>query len=210
MNPIVKTFQYGQHTVTLETGVMARQATGAVMASMDDTAVFVTVVGRKEAVPGRDFFPLIVGNYSLGSGGFVSRLMKEVRDKRGLAYGVQSYFMPMVQPGPFQIGLQTKKAQANEALQVVREVLAGFLADGPNEEELQAAKQNLVGSFPLRLDSNQKILDNVAAIGFFGLPLDYLDHYAENVEKVTAAQIKTAFARHVRPENMVSVIVGGE
>ena len=157
-----------------------------------------------------DFFPLIVGNYSLGSGGFVSRLMKEVRDKRGLAYGVQSYFMPMVQPGPFQIGLQTKKAQANEALQVVREVLAGFLADGPNEEELQAAKQNLVSSFPLRLDSNQKILDNVAAIGFFGLPLDYLDHYAENVEKVTAAQIKTAFARHVRPENMVSVIVGGE
>ena len=157
-----------------------------------------------------DFFPLIVGNYSLGGGGFVSRLMKEVRDKRGLAYGVQSYFMPMVQPGPFQIGLQTKKAQANEALQVVREVLAGFLADGPNEEELQAAKQNLVGSFPLRLDSNQKILDNVAAIGFFGLPLDYLDHYAENVEKVTAAQIKTAFARHVRPENMVSVIVGGE
>lgn len=93
---------------------------------------------------------------------------------------------------------------------MVREVLAGFLADGPNEEELQAAKQNLVGSFPLRLDSNQKILDNVAAIGFFGLPLDYLDHYAENVEKVTAAQIKTAFARHVRPENMVSVIVGGE
>ena len=157
-----------------------------------------------------DFFPLIVGNYSLGGGGFVSRLMKEVRDKRGLAYGVQSYFMPMVQPGPFQIGLQTKKAQANEALQVVREVLAGFLADGPNEEELQAAKQNLVGSFPLRLDSNQKILDNVAAIGFFGLPLDYLDHYAENVEKVTAAQIKAAFARHVRPENMVSVIVGGE
>ena len=157
-----------------------------------------------------DFFPLIVGNYSLGGGGFVSRLMKEVRDKRGLAYGVQSYFMPMVQPGPFQIGLQTKKAQANEALQVVREVLAGFLADGPNEEELQAAKQNLVGSFPLRLDSNQKILDNVAAIGFFGLPLDYLERYAENVEKLRSADIKAAFARHVRPENIVTVIVGGE
>ena len=79
MNPIVKTFQYGQHTVTLETGVMARQATGAVMASMDDTAVFVTVVGRKEAVPGRDFFPLTVNyqerTYAAGRipGGFFKR-----------------------------------------------------------------------------------------------------------------------------------------
>jgi zinc protease len=155
-----------------------------------------------------DFFPLIVGNYTLGGGGFVSRLMKEVRDKRGLAYGVQSYFMPMAQPGPFQIGLQTKKTQANEALQIVRQTLTRFLAEGPSEEELLAAKQNLVGSFPLRLDSNQKILENVALIGFFGLPLDYLDHYAENVEKVTAAEIKAAFAHHVRPENMVSVIVG--
>ena len=157
-----------------------------------------------------DFFPLLVGNYSLGGGGFVSRLMKEVRDKRGFAYSVHSYFMPMAQPGPFQIGLQTKKSQANEALKVVHEVLERFLAEGPGKEELQAAKQNLTGSFPLRLDSNQKILENVAVIGFFGLPLDYLDHYAENVEKVTAEQIKAAFARHVRPEHLVTIVVGGE
>ena len=157
-----------------------------------------------------DFFPLLVGNYSLGGGGFVSRLMKEVRDKRGFAYSVHSYFMPMAQPGPFQIGLQTKKSQANEALKVVHEVLTRFLAEGPSKEELHAAKQNLTGSFPLRLDSNQKILENVAVIGFFCLPLDYLDHYAENVEKVTAEQIKAAFARHVRPEHLATVVVGGE
>ncbi len=157
-----------------------------------------------------DYFSLIVGNYSLGGGGFVSRLMKEVRDKRGYAYSVYSYFMPMAQPGPFQIGLQTKKAQVNDALNVTREVLVGFLADGPTEIELQAAKQNMVGSFPLRLDSNKKILENVAVIGFYGLPLDYLDHYAENVDKVTVAEIKAAFARHVKLENMVTVVVGGE
>ena len=157
-----------------------------------------------------DYFPLIVGNYTLGGGGFVSRLMQEVREKRGLVYGVQSYFMPMLQPGPFQIGLQTRKSQAREALSVVRDVLTGFLADGPTEAELRAAKQNLVGSFPLRLDSNRKILDNVSVIGFYGLPLDYLDHYTENVEKVTAAEIKAAFARHVQPEHMVTVVVGGE
>jgi zinc protease len=157
-----------------------------------------------------DFFPLLVGNYSLGGGGFVSRLMKEVRDKRGLAYSVYSYFQPMAQLGPFQIGLQTKKVQANDALKVAREVLTGFLTEGPTENELSAAKQNLVGSFPLRLDSNKKILDNISMIGFYGLPLNYLDRYAEQVEKVTAAEIKAAFSRHVKPEHLVTVLVAGE
>ena len=157
-----------------------------------------------------DFYALMVGNYSLGGGGFVSRLMKEVREKRGYAYSVHSYFMPLAQPGPFQIGLQTKKAQAADALKLTRQVLATFLAEGPSEAELQAAKQNLIGSFPLRLDSNRKILDNVAAIAFYGFPLDYLDRYTENVEKVTAAEIRAAFARHVKPEHLMTVIVGGD
>jgi len=136
--------------------------------------------------------------------------MKEVREKRGYAYSVYSYIMPLAQPGPFQIGLQTKKAQVGDALKVTRQVLATFLAEGPSEAELQAAKQNLVGSFPLRLDSNRKILDNVAAIGFYGLPLDYLDRYTDKVEQVTAADIKAAFARRVRPQNLVTLIVGAE
>ncbi|MEF8700627.1 MAG: pitrilysin family protein [Candidatus Accumulibacter sp. UW26] len=157
-----------------------------------------------------DFFPLLVGNYSLGGGGFVSRLMKEVRDKRGLAYSVYSYFMPLQQPGPFQIGLQTKRAQASEALQVSREVLAAFLEQGPSEAELLAAKQYLVGSFPLRLDSNRKLLEQVAMIGFYGLPLDYLDRYPDHIERVTVAEIRAAFARHVQPAHLVTVLVGGE
>ena len=136
--------------------------------------------------------------------------MKEVRDKRGLAYSVHSYFQPLAQLGPFQIGMQTKKAQANDALKVAREVLATFLAQGPSEAELQAAKQNLIGSFPLRLDSNRKLLENVAMIGFYGLPLDYLDHYPNNIDKVTVADIKAAFARHVQAEHLVTVVVAGE
>jgi zinc protease len=157
-----------------------------------------------------DFFALMVGNYTLGGGGFVSRLMKEVRDKRGFAYSVYSYFAPMKEMGPFQIGLQTKRAQANEALKVTRDVLQQFLAEGPTEAELVAAKANIVGSFPLRLDSNRKILDNVAVIGFYGLPLDYLDTYAANVQKVTAADIRAAFARHVQPAHLVTVVVAGD
>lgn len=157
-----------------------------------------------------DFFPLVVGNYSLGGGGFVSRLMKEVRDKRGLAYSVHSYFMPLQQLGPFQVGLQTKKAQAGAALKLTREVLAAFLEQGPSDAELLAAKQNLIGSFPLRLDSNRKLLDNVAIIGFYGLPLDYLDRYPENIKRVTVTDVRAAFSRHVRPEHLVTVVVAGE
>ena len=157
-----------------------------------------------------DFFALQVGNYVLGGGGFVSRLLKEVRDARGYAYSTYSYFMPLAAPGPFQIGLQTKRSQAGDALKVVHEVLDDFLAKGVTAAELKAAKANLVGSFPLRLDSNRKLLDNVAVIGFYGLPLDYLDTYAAKVEKVSAADIKAAFARYVQPAHMVTVKVAAE
>ena len=157
-----------------------------------------------------DFFPLLVGNYTLGGGGFVSRLMKEVRDKRGYAYSVYSYFAPLKQTGPFQIGLQTKRSQARDALKVTREVLTDFLKDGPSDDELAAAKANLTGSFPLRLDSNKKILDNVANIGFFGLPLDYLDQYQAKVQAVTADDVRKAFARRVRPENLITVTVAAD
>ena len=157
-----------------------------------------------------DFFPLLVGNYTLGGGGFVSRLMKEVRDQRGYAYSVYSYFAPMRHTGPFQIGLQTKRSQAKDAVKVAREVLDGFLKDGPSEDELAAAKANLTGSFPLRLDSNKKILDNVANIAFYGLPLDYLDHYQAKVQAVSAEQIKAAFARRVVPNNLVTVTVAAD
>ena len=157
-----------------------------------------------------DFFPLAVGNYTLGGGGFVSRLMKEVRDKRGYAYSVYSYFAPLRQTGPFQIGLQTKRSQANDAIKVARDVLDGFLKDGPTEEELTAAKANLIGSFPLRLDSNAKILANVSLIAFYGMPLDYLDRYQAKVQAVTAEDIKQAFARRVRPADLITVTVAAD
>lgn len=155
-----------------------------------------------------DYFALYVGNYVLGGGGFVSRLMNEVREKRGLAYSVYSYFMPMGLPGVFQIGLQTKKEQADQALALVRRTLADFVAQGPTEQELRAAKQNIIGGFPLRIDSNRKILEYLSLIGFYDLPLSYLDDFTGRVERVTAMQIRDAFARHIHPERMATVIVG--
>jgi len=157
-----------------------------------------------------DYFPLLVGNYVLGGGGFVSRLTREVREKRGYAYSVYSYFMPQQVAGPFQIGLQTKGSQAEDALQVVTDTLAGFIAHGPSAAELQAARDNLVNGFGLRLDSNRKVLDYVAMIGFYRLPLDWLDSYPRKVAAVTAEQVRDAFTRRVRPEHLVTVIAGGD
>ncbi|MDO8988321.1 MAG: pitrilysin family protein [Sideroxyarcus sp.] len=155
-----------------------------------------------------DYFPLYVGNYILGGGGFVSRLMNEVREKRGMAYSVYSYFMPMQQPGAFQIGLQTKKEQADESLKVVRQTLRTFVDKGVTEKELRAAKQNIIGGFPLRIDSNRKIIEYLGVIGFYKLPLTYLDDFTAKVDKVTSKQIKDAFKRRIDPDALATVIVG--
>ena len=156
-----------------------------------------------------DFFALTVGNYILGGGGFVSRLSTEVREKRGLSYSVYSYFAPALHAGAFTIGLQTRPDQATQAVQVSREVLAKFVAEGPTPAELKAAKGNLIGGFALRIDSNAKLLDNVANIAWNNLALDYLDTWTQQVDKVTLADIKAAFARKLQPDRMVTVVVGG-
>ena len=157
-----------------------------------------------------DQMALAVGNYILGGGGFVSRLVKAVRDDKGMAYSVGSYFAPMAAPGPFRISLETQAGQADAAVEVVMATLREFLAEGPSEAELTAARANLVKGFALRLDSNAKILAQVADIGFYERPLDSLDTYAARVEAVSREQIRAAFARHVKPEHLVTVIVGGK
>ena len=155
-----------------------------------------------------DYFALTVGNYILGGGGFVSRLTHEVREKRGLSYSVSSYFAPGLHAGAFTLGLQTRSDQADQAVKVSHDVVTEFVANGPTEAELKAAKDNLIGGFPLRVDSNRKLLDNVANIAWNQLPLDYLDTWTQQVEKVSAADIKAAFARKLQPNKMVTVVLG--
>ena len=164
--------------------------------------------GFKRADP--DYFPLTLGNYILGGGGFVSRLTAQVREKRGLSYSVYSYFAPALSAGAFTIGLQTRPDQAAQAVQVAQQVLADFVANGPTEAELRAAKANYLGGFALQLDSNRKLLGNVANIAWNNLPLNYLDTWPEHIEQVTVAQIKAAFQRKLQPEKMVTVVVGGQ
>jgi len=155
-----------------------------------------------------DYFPLIVGNYILGGGGFVSRLMSEVREKRGLAYSVFSYFAPSRDTGIFQAGLQTKGDQAALALEVMNSTIANFIANGATPSELQAAKANLMNGFPLRIDNNRKLLDNVSSIAWNGLPLDTLETWTAKVDAVTLEQVSAAFQKYLAMDRMTIVVLG--
>ena len=155
-----------------------------------------------------DHLALIVGNHILGGGSATSRLTDEIREKRGLSYAVDSSFAAGLQAGAFTISLQTRADQAHQALQLAREVLKTFVEQGPTEAELQAAKDHLTGSFPLLLDGNLKLLDNVSNMAWYDLPLDYLDHWTDDVQQLTVADIRTAFARKLQPDRMVTVVLG--
>ena len=157
-----------------------------------------------------DFFSLLVGNYILGGGGFVSRLMSEVREKRGLAYSVFSYFAPGKDNGIFQAGLQTKNDQATLALEVLSSTIAQFIADGPTPSELEAAKANLVNGYPLRIDNNRKLLDNVSSIAWNGLPLDTMEVWTKQVEAVSLDQVKAAFQKYLAMDRMKIVVLGAK
>jgi zinc protease len=157
-----------------------------------------------------DFFALYVGNHVLGGSGFSSRLVQEIRENRGLVYSVYSYFLPMESNGPFEMSLQTANHQADEALALLDKLLAEFIANGPTEEELEHAHSNITGGFPLKIDSNKKIVEYLALIGFYDLSLDYLDTFNQRVLAVDATQIRDAFKRRVKAENMTRVVVGGQ
>ncbi len=170
------------------------------------THILVGQTGVKRDDP--DYFPIYVGNHVLGGGGMVSRLFEEIREKRGLSYGASSYFSPMRVKGPFMASLQTRSDQVDEALAVLQDNINNYINNGPTKAELQAAKKNITGGFPLRLDSNSNIIAYIAMIGFYGLPNDYLETFNDKVNAVTVDEIKDAFKRRLSPDKFVTIMVG--
>ncbi len=158
----------------------------------------------------KDYLSLYVGNHILGGSGLVSQLFAEVREKRGLAYSAYSYFSPLFRKGPFTMGLQTRNDQTKQAVDVMQTTLKNFVNNGPTEAALIAAKKNITGGFAMRFDTNSKLVSYVSMIGFYQLPLDYLDTFQQRVEAVTVASIKDAFSRRVQPKNINTITVGGE
>ncbi|WP_263261372.1 pitrilysin family protein [Pseudomonas sp. RIT-PI-S] len=155
-----------------------------------------------------DYAALSMGNQILGGGGFGTRLMTEVRERRGLAYGISSGFSPMQGRGPFSISLQTRAPVSQGTLELVRQVLRDYLRDGPTEAELAAAKKELAGSFPLSNASNASIVGQLASMGFYNLPPSYLEDFMAQSQQLTAAQVKSALNRHLDADKMLVVTVG--
>ena len=170
------------------------------------THILVGQPGMRRGDP--DYFDLYVGNHILGGGGFGSRIMKVIRDENGLAYSAYSYFLPMREDGPFVMGLQTKNESRDQALALLDKTLREFIEQGPTEDELLHAKKNITGGFPLRIDSNRDIVEYIAMLGFYDLPLDYLNTFNSKVNAVSLESIKDAFARRVDPGKLLTVTVG--
>ncbi len=155
-----------------------------------------------------DYFPLLVGNYILGGGTLVSRLAIEVRENRGLTYGVVSQFQPLPGKGPFVVSLSTKNEQAPSAIKLTHSIVADFIETGPSNEELEAAKNYIIGSFPLSLESNSSTAAVLMRSAFYNLPDDYLETYSANVAAVSATDIKQAFAKLLKSKKLLLVTVG--
>lgn len=155
-----------------------------------------------------NYFPLMVGNYILGGGSMVSRLSQEVREKRGLTYGIDSQFAPMPGEGPFIISLSTKNKETTNALKITKDTLHTFINEGPNKQEIEAAKQYLTGSFPLSLASNRSIATLLLRMAFYHLPDNYLDTYVARINAVTEDEIKKAFKQQINPEKLLLITVG--
>ncbi|MCJ7746949.1 MAG: insulinase family protein [Desulfobacterales bacterium] len=155
-----------------------------------------------------DFYPLTVMNYILGGGGFASRLVEEIRNKRGLAYFVASFFDPGKYPGSFRIALQTKNASAREAISLALQQMERIQKEPVSEKELEGAKKYLIGSFPMRLDTQGKLANFLSQIEYFGLGLDYPEKYPSFIRSVTREDVLRVAKAYLHPENYILVLVG--
>jgi zinc protease len=189
----------------------AKQVTSGQQKTVNFPAQQTTILlGQISIIPqDPDYFPLTVGNYVLGSDPLVSELSRQIRSQHGWAYHVSSVFSPLQAGGPFAVFLQTRNEEAQNAINLARQIVNQFVQQGPTEQQLADAKKNIIGSFPLSLDSNADILTQLSYMVFYHLPLDYLDTYRAKVAAVTINQVRDAYQRHLRPGDMVTVTVGG-
>jgi zinc protease len=155
-----------------------------------------------------DFIPAYVMNYVLGGGGLTSRLMVEVREKRGLAYSVYSYLSTRDEAALYLGGVQTTNARISESLEIIKAEWARVAAEGVTADELDRAKRYLTGAFPLRFDSNRGIARYLVGLQEQGLGSDYIDRRNGEVEAVTLEDIRRVAARLLKPDALSIVVAG--
>jgi len=172
----------------------------------NQTHILLAQLGIERGNP--DYAALFIANQILGGSGFGSRLMEEVREKRGLTYGIYSYFSPMQAQGPFTISVQTRAELSEATLEFVRQLLSDYVQHGPTEAELATAKQEFFGSFPLTAASNAAIVGQLGAIGFYDLPHNWLEKLMQDVQALSLEQLNETLKQHINPDALVVITVG--
>ncbi len=157
-----------------------------------------------------DFYPVVVMNYMLGGGGFASRLVASVRDKQGLAYSVGSGFAALRDAGSFRVVVQTRNDQAGQAISSILEELNRIRTEKVPETELSDAKSYLTGSFPLRMDTNGKMVGLLTFIAMQGLGDSYFTDYVERVRQVSAGDVLRVAKTYLHPDDMLWVVVANQ
>jgi zinc protease len=167
------------------------------------------VLGHNGVVRGNpDYYAIQVMNYILGGGGFSSRAMDAIRNERGLAYSVYSYFGAEKSHGAFQFVMQTKNETAAEAIRIAKEEMRRMREQPVSDQELNDAKDYLIGSFPLRFDTNRKVASFLAQVEYYELGLDYPERYAEFIGKVSREEVARVARQYLHPDELVTVVVG--
>ncbi len=157
-----------------------------------------------------DYYAIQVMNYILGGGGFSSRAMDSIRNERGLAYSVYSYFGAEKSHGSFQFVMQTKNETAVEAIRIAKEEMGRMREQPVTDQELNDAKDYLIGSFPLRFDTNRKVAGFLAQVEYYELGLDYPERYPDLISKVTRDDVLRVAKQYLRPDQLVTVIVANQ
>ncbi len=157
-----------------------------------------------------DRFPLTILNYILGEGGFDSRLMREVRSTRGLAYSVGGGVGLDSDRGLFEITCRTKTGSTVEAIQVIRDILKQIREAGPTDEEVRQAKEARINSFVFSVDGTVPYMHAYLYYDYYNYPPDYLATYRDLLSKVTRDQVALAARKHLDPDRLVVLVVGNE
>ena len=155
-----------------------------------------------------DYYAAYLMNYTLGGGGFVSRLYREVREERGLAYSVASYLALTDRAGLIMGSVGTANARFGESLALIRAAIVRMRDEGPSEQELADAKTYVTGSFPLGLDTNAKIASVLVGIQADNLGIDFLERRNALFERVSRADVMRAAKRLLDPDKLLVVVVG--
>ena len=192
-----------------EPGMATPEFTGGITVIPFDTPQSVAVFGHQGIRrDDPDFFAAFVLNQILGGGDRASRLMEEVREKRGLTYGIYTWLVDADYADLLMGQVKSANNRIAEAIEVIRFEWARIAAEGVTAEELEDAQTYLTGAYPLRFDGNARIAGILVGMQMTGLPIDYPATRNDKINAVTLEDIKRVAARLIRPENLHFVVVG--